>query len=211
MRVPTGRPALLGSTHSRTRAGNHRTGQADAQSPKPCALPCSLPHPWGEPLHAQGQPRASSLKAEQLLRPNPWGRHRQRLGPWGEGKKPGPQLLRRWQPHLSSGAQHGHRETQSDTGDPTAWAPEGEAKAGRLLLTAPYQAAMVRFRQGHRVGGDRPPGSLAKSQLATSSRRQPGHQTVAERAYALPAGECRGGEGLGWGGGWPLVWGSLII
>lgn len=31
----------------------------------------------------------------------------------------------------------------------TAWAPDGEAEARRLLLTASCQAAMARFRQGH--------------------------------------------------------------
>ena len=112
----------------------------------------------------------------------------QRLKPWGEEEeRPCPQLLGRWQPHLHPGAKHGHVEIQPDSGKPTAWAPEGEAKARRLLLTASCQAAVARFRQGHRgqaswVPSQEPVGS----QLTMATRA-----AVAERVYTLPAGGWR--------------------
>ena len=101
-----------------------------------------------------------------------------RFGHWGDwGKKPGRQLLGRWQPRLCSRAQCGHGEIRSDTRDATAWTPKGEAKAGRPLLTASCQAAMVRFGQGHWgqaswVPSQEPVGSqLAMTTWAASSSR----------------------------------------
>lgn len=139
--------------------------------------------PLGIATPSQGAASSCAASEPQSLGKEPI----QRLRHKGEGKKPHPQLLGRWQPHLHSGAYRGHGEIQSDPGEPTVWAP----KAGRLLLPASCQAAMVRFRQGHWGQA-----SWVSSQDPVGSQLTMATWVAAKGVYTLAARGWRQGEGL---------------
>lgn len=151
----------------------------------------------------RGSRRAPSPKAVQLLIPNPWGRNRytetQALGR-GSGKVMPTASGKVAVASAPWSLTWAHGNPARRWGAP-ARAPEGEAKARRLLLTASCQAAMVRCGQATR---GRPPGSPAKSQSAASSPWQRGQR---EQSGCEP---CQLEDGDAGGrvraGGGPLVW-----
>lgn len=177
-----------------TRADQEQPARQDrwTHTVQGCVLcPRSPPHTRSWPLHTEGQPRAPGPKPQGCAasKPRSLGKKQvQRLKPWGqEEERPCPQGLGRGQPCLHPGAYHVHGDIQPGTGEPTAWASEGDAKARRLLLTASCQAVMARFRQGHwRQASWVPSQEPVGSQLTMAT-----WAAVAGRVFALPAGGWR--------------------
>lgn len=179
----TGRPRT-----SLDRTGRHRESKAFLGL---FALDL-CPTPGGHPTLRGAQ--GPSPKAVQLLIPNPWGRNRytQALGrgsgkarPTASGKVAVPSAP--WSLTWARG-------NPARRWGVLARAPEGEAKARRLLPTAACQAAMARCGQ---ATGGRPPGSPAKSQSAASSpwQRRQQEQSGCERCQ-LEDGDAGGESGL---------------